>query len=421
MGLEGRGQLSFEDIELLMEYVDARLAKKVSRQDLASRLRSPSQRGFCLRTAMKHKKQQQQQQKEEDFRQSASSKASVLPEIGFSPGISTLTKNSTNTSPVKLSIANTSSTTTISNDIWSKFMDEYKSFDMDLKDNERSMWLATMNVKIKLAENLDKSINASTSSKKFTKLGTKDIFERWSRNLKTELNTIPLCAGRLETGPLVHPRVEPRPEYYIFMDEDGKFDSELFQAATMLYTLVDMLREKVTTFIYATLTYCMTDNSTAQEVVRSNPEDFHILYVRLRERFQKNTDVEKERLLSEFDQLKPGPRETTREYYGRINTLGTELRNVFQAIITDDMIRRAFFRDLPDTAKNNFLQLQVTEPYASGPLHDLITEVIARHEKLHAMLSPGGDSVNLILNNKAGDQYFKGQCNYCRRTGHKES
>ena len=72
-------------------------------------------------------------------------------------------------------------------------MDEYKSYDVDLEDNQRSMWLATINVKIKLAENLDKSINASMSSKKFTKLGTKGIFKRWGRNLKTELTTILLC------------------------------------------------------------------------------------------------------------------------------------------------------------------------------------------------------------------------------------
>ena len=53
--LEGRGQLLFEDIKLLMDYVDARLSKKVLRQALASRLRSPSQRNFCLRKAIKAK------------------------------------------------------------------------------------------------------------------------------------------------------------------------------------------------------------------------------------------------------------------------------------------------------------------------------------------------------------------------------
>ena len=104
-----------------------------------------------------------------------------MPEIEFSPGIRSLTKKSTFPSLANLSIANTSSTTTFSNKIWSKFMDEYECFDLDLEDNERPMWLATTNVKIKL--------------------------ERCIRNLKTELNTIPSCAGRLESGQLVHPRV----------------------------------------------------------------------------------------------------------------------------------------------------------------------------------------------------------------------
>ena len=137
MELEYEGKSSFEDIKLLIEYVDAKLAKKVSCHDLASRLQSPSQRRFCLRTALKDKEQQQQQQqKEEEFLQSARLKASVLPDIGFSPGISTLTKNSTFPSPVMLSIAKTSSTTTISNDIWSKFV---------VRTN-RSIWIwRTMN------------------------------------------------------------------------------------------------------------------------------------------------------------------------------------------------------------------------------------------------------------------------------------
>ena len=59
MELEYRGQLSFEDIDLLIQYVDSRLASKVLRQDLASERRSPSHRSFCLRTATKEKKQQQ--------------------------------------------------------------------------------------------------------------------------------------------------------------------------------------------------------------------------------------------------------------------------------------------------------------------------------------------------------------------------
>ena len=108
--------------------------------------------------------------KEEEFRQSASLTGRVSPEIEFSPEIYSLTKNSTFISPVNLSLANTSPTTTISVDVRPKLMNEFKSYDMDLKDNEQSMWLATMNVKIKGAENLDKTTNASTSSNKFTKL-----------------------------------------------------------------------------------------------------------------------------------------------------------------------------------------------------------------------------------------------------------
>ena len=47
-----------------------------------------------------------------------------------------------------------------------------------------------MYVKIELAKNLDKSINSYIDYKKLPKLCSKDIFEKWSRNLNTELNTI---------------------------------------------------------------------------------------------------------------------------------------------------------------------------------------------------------------------------------------
>ena len=77
-----------------------------------------------------------------------------------------------------------------------------------------------MNVKIELAKNLDKSINSLMESKKFPKLSTKDIFEKWSRNLKTELNIGPLCSGRFDKGPLKHPRLESNAKRNIFVDEN---------------------------------------------------------------------------------------------------------------------------------------------------------------------------------------------------------
>ena len=59
-----------------------------------------------------------------------------------------------------------------------------------------------MIVKIELAQNLDKSISSYTGFKRVQKLSTKDIFEESSKDLKMELNTIPLCSGRFVNGPL---------------------------------------------------------------------------------------------------------------------------------------------------------------------------------------------------------------------------
>ena len=81
-----------------------------------------------------------------------------------------------------------------------------------------------MNVKIKLAKNLDKSINSYIGSKRFSKLSTKNIFEKWSRNLKTALNTILLCSGPFKKGSLQHPRLELNASYNIFVGENVKFD-----------------------------------------------------------------------------------------------------------------------------------------------------------------------------------------------------
>ena len=46
--------------------------------------------------------------------------------------------------------------------------------------------------------------------------------------MNTELSTIPLCAGRLDTGKLKNPRVEPKPKFNIFIGEISNFDSQLF-------------------------------------------------------------------------------------------------------------------------------------------------------------------------------------------------
>ena len=78
----------------------------------------------------------------------------------------------------------------------------------------------------------------------------------------------------------------------------------------MLFNLLDMVKDKITKFLYCTLTYCVQDNDAAQEAVRATCEDYKTLYARLRERFQKNFEVEKEKLQTEFEQLKPRSKET---------------------------------------------------------------------------------------------------------------
>ena len=100
----------------------------------------------------------------------------------------------------KASIVTTSSTINTSDDQWENFAGKFDSCDMSLNNNDRRKWQAILNVKVELVKNLDKSINSYTGSKKFPKYGSKYLFEKWSRNLTTELITIPLCAGRLESG-----------------------------------------------------------------------------------------------------------------------------------------------------------------------------------------------------------------------------
>ena len=138
---------------------------------------------------------------------------------------------------------------------------------------------------------MDKSSNSVTGSKEIPRYGMKDVFEKWSRNLKTELNPIPLYAGRPESGALENPRVEPDSKSIIFIDENDEFDTSLFQSSVVLHSFLDMLRDKITKFVYSTLVYCVNENETAQKVLRATLQDFMLLCVYLSEQFQQNTDV----------------------------------------------------------------------------------------------------------------------------------
>ena len=146
--------------------------------------------------------------------------------------------------PEKKFIAQTTSTISNSDDQRNKFADEHQNFNICLDGKERATWQATINIEIKLASNLDESINSNMGSKRFSKLSTKDIFEKSSRNLKTKLNTIPLCSGRFEKVTLQHPRLQSNVECYIFVDENDKFDAPSFESSIMLFNLLDMIKDK---------------------------------------------------------------------------------------------------------------------------------------------------------------------------------
>ena len=72
-------------------------------------------------------------------------------------------------------------------------MDDYNDLIISLEENEIAKRQAMMNVKIKLAENLEKSNNSYMGYKKFSSLSSKSSFVIWRKNFKTESNTIPLC------------------------------------------------------------------------------------------------------------------------------------------------------------------------------------------------------------------------------------
>ena len=83
---------------------------------------------------------------------------------------------------------------------------------------------------------------------------------------------IPLCGRRLELGELLNPRLKPEPAAPLYSDLNGNFDSNSYQYALLLYAMLDDLGNKTSGFIYTALTYCMTDNDDAQQVLRSKTE-----------------------------------------------------------------------------------------------------------------------------------------------------
>ena len=87
--------------------------------------------------------------------------------------------------------------------MWSNFQDEHSEGEV-LSQVQRKIWNARMEVKIKQAETLIKELTTQSANKKVSKFKPGDVFERFSRDLKAELITVPLCLKRLDEGPLVN-------------------------------------------------------------------------------------------------------------------------------------------------------------------------------------------------------------------------
>ena len=62
-----------------------------------------------------------------------------------------------------------------------------------------------MEVKIKQVETLIKAIDSQDPTKKVTKFKDREVFERYERNVKAELTSIPLVEICFEHGQLVNP------------------------------------------------------------------------------------------------------------------------------------------------------------------------------------------------------------------------
>ena len=75
---------------------------------------------------------------------------------------------------------------------------------------------------------------------------------------------------------------------------------------------------------------------------------------------------------------------------------------MFKVDVTDDMVRRAFCKCLPDNAKNRFLELKVMPPFSTESLHDSCIHVIKRHETLTATLVAPVESVYFVKTDRSG-------------------
>ena len=94
--------------------------------------------------------------------------------------------------------------------------------------------------------------------------------------------------------------------------------------------------------------------------------------------------------------------------------LFAELRALGREILEDDL-KRTFFRELPESGKNNFLQLSSMDMYKNN-LNNLCLEVIRRNEELESSLNVKSDTANIVAHNNGK---MTGKCFTCGKAGHR--
>ena len=162
----------------------------------------------------------------------------------------------------------------------------------------------------------------------------------------------------------------------------------------------------------------MSENRDAQQVIRSEKErDFQKLFKRLTERFEMNAEVEKERLMDDFQKACRTTGESLRAYYGRLYSMVAELRNVYSREVPDEDLVRALKKELSETSKNNLVQLSKLPEY-KGATNDLCLEVVRRDEELDQKKG-GRFVISEVSAHNVMDNGFRGLCNLCKRRGHK--
>ena len=318
---------------------------------------------------------------------------------------------------------------------WLKFSDEYDS-DVTLDKIEREIWSSELKAKIRLIENLQKEVTEQMNHKKFPKYKTGDVYQRWLKGIRTEILPIPFCEMRFEHGPLTNPRRKPDPRAKLFEDVTGVFDSKSYESALILYNLLDALAIKISSFLYSTITFCMSDNADALRVINAERDkDYYSLLYKLSARFKESSEVERERLVDELNAAKRERNETIRAFYGRLSTIATELRTIFDRPVQDEDIKRVLLRELSEASKNNFLHLEMMPKYEKQ-FNELCLEVIKRDEILQKTIG-NSEVVNNVTSDSGNTRYRGGRfrggrfqggrsqggrsnvtCHYCHRLGH---